>query len=112
MSRDGTIAGGADSSVHSRSTRHSDAAQGFTALFGPSGCGKTTLLRCRGTTHLPDSYFSRETKSRDQAISPAVCACVGYVFQEASLFAHMSVRQNLLCGYRRAVANGSQQHQV
>ena len=32
---------------------------------------------------------------------------VGYVFQEASLFAHMSVRGNLLYGHRRALKKGA-----
>jgi molybdate transport system ATP-binding protein len=34
---------------------------------------------------------------------------VGFVFQEASLFAHMSVRRNLLYGYSRAIAHGARQ---
>ena len=88
-------------------------AKGFTALFGPSGCGKTTLLRCAaGLTRLADGYFSlgNEIWQDGKQFRPPYARAVGYVFQEASLFAHMSVRQNLLYGYRRAGANGSQQH--
>ena len=87
-------------------------AKGVTALFGPSGCGKTTLLRCiAGLTRLRRRLFrlgERDLAGR-QAVSAAAWRAVGYVFQEASLFPHLSVRHNLLYGYRRAGANGSQQ---
>ena len=79
--------------------------QGVTALFGPSGCGKTTILRCMaGLTRLSGRLtvgggtWQDETGSvfRKPHHRP-----VGYVFQEASLFAHMSVRKNLMFGARR-----------
>ena len=88
-------------------------ARGFTALFGPSGCGKTTVLRCAaGLTRLADGYFSLgdEIWQDGAQFRPPFARAVGYVFQEASLFAHMSVRQNLLYGYRRARARDAQQH--
>jgi molybdate transport system ATP-binding protein len=76
-------------------------ATGVTALFGPSGCGKTTVLRCMaGLQHLPDGYcaidgdvWQDQTLFRRPHERP-----VGYVFQEASLFPHLSVRRNLLYG--------------
>jgi molybdate transport system ATP-binding protein len=34
---------------------------------------------------------------------------IGYVFQEASLFAHLSVRENLLYGQRRALRSGAKE---
>lgn len=79
-------------------------ARGITALFGPSGCGKTTVLRCIAGLH-------RAARGRcvvdgdvwQDAVSfrPAHRRAVGYVFQEASLFAHLSVRRNLLFGAPR-----------
>jgi molybdate transport system ATP-binding protein len=86
-------------------------ARGFTALFGPSGCGKTTVLRCAaGLLRLTDGYFSIEDEVwQDGSIfRPPYRRAIGYVFQEASLFAHMSVRRNLLYGQRRAVAAGAE----
>jgi molybdate transport system ATP-binding protein len=89
-------------------------AQGFTALFGPSGCGKTTVLRCAaGLARLPNSYFAfRDEVWQDgREFRPPHARAVGFVFQEPSLFAHMSVRQNLLYGFRRAAAQGPAQIQ-
>ena len=79
-------------------------ATGVTALFGPSGCGKTTVLRCiAGLQHLPDGFCSiagdiwqDKTFFKLPHQRP-----VGYVFQEASLFPHLSVRRNLLYGAPR-----------
>jgi molybdate transport system ATP-binding protein len=84
--------------------------RGITALFGPSGCGKTTILRCvAGLSRLPgrlavggDLWQDDETGAfREPYERP-----IGYVFQEASLFAHLSVRENLLYGRRRALRKG------
>lgn len=85
-------------------TEFSAPAQGVTALFGPSGCGKTTLLRCiagleptaRGFVQLDQTTWQDETR-----FVPVHRRGIGYVFQEASLFAHLSVRDNLHYGYRR-----------
>jgi molybdate transport system ATP-binding protein len=79
-------------------------ATGVTALFGPSGCGKTTVLRClAGLQHLPDGFcaidddvWQDKTTFRRPYERP-----IGYVFQEASLFSHLSVRRNLLYGAPR-----------
>lgn len=83
--------------------------RGVTALFGPSGCGKTTLLRCiAGLQHLPGSlHIDGEVWQNDAQgvfLKPHRRA-VGYVFQEPSLFDHLSVRGNLQFGARR-VAGG------
>ena len=69
--------------------------QGVTALFGPSGCGKTTVLRCvAGLQMLRDGYLSigGEVWQDGAAFRPPYERSVGYVFQEASLFPHLSVR--------------------
>lgn len=81
-------------------------ARGVTALFGPSGCGKTTVLRCiAGLQVLPGGFFALNGAIwQDQnQFRPVHQRPIGYVFQEASLFAHLSVRDNLLFGYRRVV---------
>lgn len=81
-------------------------ATGVTALFGPSGCGKTTVLRClAGLTRMPGSSlrFNRDVWQYEHHFVPPHKRPIGYVFQEASLFAHLSVRQNLLFGAKRAV---------
>ena len=73
--------------------------QGITALFGPSGSGKTTILRCmagldRMAGHLK---IGSETWQDDTAglFHRTHQRPIGYVFQEASLFPHLSVRKNL-----------------
>jgi molybdate transport system ATP-binding protein len=77
-------------------------ARGVTALFGPSGCGKTTVLRCiAGLIRVKDGYFDIDGEiwqDPDQTFIPTYRRPLGYVFQEASLFPHLSVRRNLLFG--------------
>lgn len=75
---------------------------GVTALFGPSGCGKTTVLRCiAGLVRLADGSCDIDGdvwQDRDGRFLPTHRRPLGYVFQEASLFPHFSVRGNLLYG--------------
>tara|TARA_R110002073_G_scaffold116174_11_gene254479 strand:- start:1969 stop:3039 length:1071 start_codon:yes stop_codon:yes gene_type:complete len=78
--------------------------QGVTAIFGPSGAGKTSLLRAiAGLDHLTDG----EVRFRDQVwqdgklFQPPHKRPLGYVFQEASLFPHLSVQQNIDYGRKR-----------
>jgi molybdate transport system ATP-binding protein len=77
--------------------------RGVTALFGPSGSGKTTLLRCiaglesaTGSLQINGDVWQDDTKFLDTHRRP-----LGYVFQESSLFPHMSVRANLEYGLKR-----------
>ncbi len=82
-------------------------ATGVTALFGPSACGKTTVLRCLAGLHrLSDGFcaidgdvWQDQTSFRRPHERP-----IGYVFQEASLFPHLSVKRNLLYGAPRGEA--------
>lgn len=78
--------------------------KGITALFGPSGCGKTSVLRCiAGLQHMPNGHFSLhdQTWQDEGSFVPAHKRSVGYVFQEARLFPHLSIRDNLLYGHKR-----------
>lgn len=78
--------------------------KGITAIFGPSGCGKTTLLRaiaglepCKeGFLTVGDSVWQQGRRRVPTHRRP-----LGYVFQEASLFAHLSVQGNLEYGLKR-----------
>ena len=80
-------------------------ADGVTALFGESGSGKTTLLRAvAGLEANPGGYLrvgDAVWQDREQML-PVHRRAVGYVFQETSLFTHLSVRGNLEFGMRRA----------
>ena len=77
--------------------------QGVTALFGPSGSGKTTLLRCiAGLERAAGSLHINGEVWQDKArFVPVHKRPLGYVFQEASLFPHLSVRANLEYGLKR-----------
>lgn len=85
--------------------RFSAPGKGVTALFGASGCGKTTVLRAvAGLVRLRDGHLSvngEVWQDGPRFVRPHRRA-VGYVFQEASLFAHLSVESNLRFGLRRA----------
>jgi molybdate transport system ATP-binding protein len=83
--------------------------RGVTALFGPSGCGKTTLLRCiAGLEHASGSLMLNEEVWQDAThFTPTHQRAIGYVFQEASLFPHLSVRGNLQYGMKRANGNSA-----
>ena len=79
---------------------------GVTALFGASGSGKTTLLRLiAGLSRAPGSLIlNGEIWQDEHTFLPTHRRALGYVFQEASLFPHLSVRGNLEYGWRRVPA--------
>ena len=76
---------------------------GVTALFGRSGSGKTSIIRIiaglirpdHGRVSLDDSILADTDR---QVFVPRHRRRFGYVFQEARLFPHLSVRQNLNYG--------------
>ncbi len=79
---------------------------GISALFGHSGSGKTTVLRAiAGLERAPGGVVARGDEVwQDDArgvFVPVHQRAVGYVFQEASLFPHLSVRANLEFGRKR-----------
>jgi len=80
--------------------------RGVTAIFGPSGSGKTTVLRCIAGLHRAASGhvgIKGEVWQDGASFRPVHQRPIGYVFQEASLFSHLSVRGNLLFGARAAL---------
>src|SRR5262245_15510668 len=81
-------------------------ATGVLALFGPSGSGKTTLVRClAGLERAPNGFLSlgeEVWQDESQGIHvPLYRRAIGYVFQEARLFPHLSVLSNLTYGLKR-----------
>ncbi|MEM6971792.1 MAG: molybdenum ABC transporter ATP-binding protein [Pseudomonadota bacterium] len=86
---------------------------GVTALFGRSGAGKTTVVNAIAGLVTPDQgrivLDGRVLFDRDTATHvPVHRRRVGYVFQEARLFPHLSVRGNLAFGqiFSRGVGGG------
>lgn len=79
-------------------------AHGVTAVTGPSGCGKTTLLRAiAGLDHHPGGFvqIGDEIWQNADCFVPTHRRAMGVVFQESSLFSHLSVRGNIDYGVRR-----------
>lgn len=82
---------------------------GVTAVFGPSGSGKTSVLRCvaglvrarSGEVRIDGECWQDEARGH---FVPSHRRAIGYVFQEASLFPHLSVRENLEYGLNRTPA--------
>ncbi|WP_201244852.1 molybdenum ABC transporter ATP-binding protein [Halochromatium salexigens] len=89
-------------------------ARGVTALFGHSGSGKTTLLRCiAGLERAAQGYLSVDGEVWQDAKTwvPTHRRPIGYVFQEASLFPHLTVLGNLRYGQRRSQPKGRAKEQ-
>lgn len=78
------------------------------ALFGPSGSGKTTILNLIAGIERPDEgrIWAGGRLLVDTAkgvFVPAHLRRAGMVFQDAQLFPHMNVRQNLRFGRKFAL---------
>lgn len=81
--------------------------QGVSILFGSSGCGKTTLLRgiagldpeMRGLVSVNGEVW---LDTRLSYRLPTCRRAIGFVFQDATLFPHLRVRENLAYGMQRA----------
>ena len=76
---------------------------GITAIFGPSGSGKTSLINAVAGLLRPDAgrIVADGRVLFDSAAGvdlPAHRRHVGYVFQDARLFPHMTVARNLAYG--------------
>ena len=75
-----------------------------TALIGPSGSGKTTILRSiAGLERHPESRVIVAGAAWQDADTflPPHKRRIGYVFQEPSLFPHLTVRRNVEFGIKR-----------
>lgn len=83
--------------------------QGVSVLLGPSGCGKTTVLRAlaglggaaqraRGRVQVRGEVWQDDARGLWRPVHQRP---IGVVFQEASLFAHLTVQGNLDYGWRR-----------
>ncbi|MEW8506444.1 MAG: molybdenum ABC transporter ATP-binding protein [Candidatus Thiodiazotropha sp.] len=78
--------------------------QGVIALFGRSGSGKTSVLRAvAGLERVRQGLvrINGDVWQDEGSFLPIHRRPIGYVFQEASLFPHLSVRKNLEYGLRR-----------
>ena len=95
------FAGGFELDVHFESHEH------FTALFGPSGSGKTTILNVIAGLFRPARGVVRLSGRALLETASGVCLPperrnVGFVFQDALLFPHLTVEGNLRYGLPRA----------
>ena len=80
--------------------------RGVSAIFGHSGSGKTTLLRClAGLARPKDGRLCVNGEvwldTANGIFLPTHKRPLGYVFQEASLFPHLTVAGNLRYGMNR-----------
>lgn len=84
--------------------------RGVTAIFGPSGSGKTSILR---TVAGLDKHAEARIICNDQEFQggqnfvPPHKRSIGYVFQQPSLFEHLTVQQNIDYAANRASAKQS-----
>ncbi|WP_081847900.1 molybdenum ABC transporter ATP-binding protein [Microbulbifer sp. HZ11] len=81
---------------------------GVTGIFGPSGSGKTTLLRCiaglqpcENASLLVNGTCWQSPDSRDSRLA-VHRRPLGYVFQQPSLFPHLTAEGNLSFARKRA----------
>ena len=80
----------------------------ITAFIGPSGCGKSTLIRTLNRMHevIPGAYVTGSlTMDGEDIYAPDVDPVkvrrqVGMVFQRPNPFPTMSIKENVLSGYR------------
>lgn len=80
-------------------------ANGVTAIFGHSGSGKTSLLRCIAgleKAHNGRLMMNQDCWQEDNYFLPTHKRSIGYVFQEASLFPHLSAQKNLNYAIKRS----------
>ncbi len=79
--------------------------KGITGVFGPSGSGKTSLLLAISGLVKPSegAIFINGRKvfhSETNTDVPVERRNIGYVFQEGRLFPHLTVKKNLIYGYK------------
>ena len=74
----------------------------FVVLLGPTGAGKTTTLRLAAGLESPDTGSVR-MGGRDATFDPPASRDVAFVFQQYSLYPHLSVYDNLAFPLRSPV---------
>jgi iron(III) transport system ATP-binding protein len=82
------------------------------ALLGPSGCGKTTTLRLIAGFERPDAgmiEIGGQVMADAQTFIPPEQRGVGVVFQEYTLFPHLTVAENVAFGLRKLSAHSRAQ---
>lgn len=82
-------------------------AKGISALYGPSGAGKTSILRVIAGLDkfaFGDLTFNQLCWQSTTKFVPSYQRSVGYVFQEPSLFEHLTVLGNLEYAFNRVPA--------
>jgi molybdate transport system ATP-binding protein len=80
-------------------------AQGVTAIYGASGSGKTSVLRCIAGLEKVENcelIFRDQVWQDGKTFVPTNQRGMGYVFQEASLFPHLTAGANLRYALKRA----------
>jgi molybdate transport system ATP-binding protein len=87
---------------------------GITILFGPSGAGKSTLLDCiAGLVRPEEGRIALREKilfdAEKHVELPPQRRKIGYLFQSAALFPHMSVEENVAYGLDQLPANVRQE---
>jgi len=92
-------------------------ATGVTAIYVPSGSGKSTLLDCIAGLRRPapggQVQFQGESWMTAETFVPPWQRRVAYVFQDARLFPHLNVQQNLdYAASRRTHDGGPDMQQV
>ncbi len=81
-------------------------------LLGPSGCGKSTALRIAAGFETPDAGDVMIGGASTAGLAPNKRG-IGIVFQNYSLFPHLTVRENLEFGMRvRRVAGAAREKRV
>ena len=85
--------------------------KGVIGVFGESGSGKTTLLRViSGLQPIKNGtiYFNHHFWQEQESTLPVYKRPIGYVFQEASLFPHLTIKGNLEFAKKRAWPSNNQ----
>ena len=83
---------------------------GLTVIYGQSGSGKTTLLRCIAgleKANRASITFKEDIWQNRKIFVPTYKRPIGFVFQEPSLFPHMSVERNLTFAWQRSLSLAS-----
>lgn len=78
----------------------------ITAIMGPSGCGKSTLIRCFNRMHelISGARIEGAVLLRNEDVyqmdPTTVRAKIGMVFQRPNPFPMMTIRDNVIAGYK------------